>query len=149
MFDNINDAFAKLSIHRLQKRIDALNAQQESLKKFTTQRTLNELEHYRLGALIGIAQFVWFGFLVLILLGFAILAKISHFSLFIKVEMALIILMLVILFVGLWDSTVFRTFKYWNAASPINRASLQRRIDDLQQTLTKRMAKRFGLPHNV
>jgi hypothetical protein len=48
MFDDIKDAFAKLSIARLQKRIDVLKAHQEMLDKFTLQRTLSELEHYRL-----------------------------------------------------------------------------------------------------
>jgi hypothetical protein len=43
MFDNIKDSFAKISIHRLQKRIDALKAHQEMLDKFTQQRTLSEL----------------------------------------------------------------------------------------------------------
>jgi hypothetical protein len=31
MFDDIRDAYAKLSIKRLQKRVDALKAQQEML----------------------------------------------------------------------------------------------------------------------
>jgi hypothetical protein len=61
MFDDIKDAFAKLSIARLQKRIDALKAQQETLDKFTPQRTLSELEHYRLQLSIGVASIVFFG----------------------------------------------------------------------------------------
>jgi hypothetical protein len=47
-------------------------------------------------------------------------------------------------FMGLWESHAFKTIKFWQAASPINRAELQRRIDDLEQALTQGMAKRFG-----
>jgi hypothetical protein len=43
MFDDIKDRIARLSVARLQKRIDTLKAQQEMLNKFTEQRNLNEL----------------------------------------------------------------------------------------------------------
>jgi hypothetical protein len=53
MFDDSKDAFAKLSIARLQKRIDALKAQQEMLDKFTLQRTLSEFGALPIAAIHG------------------------------------------------------------------------------------------------
>jgi hypothetical protein len=66
MFDDIKDTFAKLSIARLQKRIDALKTDQEMLDKFTPQRSLSELEHYRLQLSIGVASIVFVGMMCLV-----------------------------------------------------------------------------------
>jgi hypothetical protein len=144
MFDDIKDGIARLSVARLQKRIDALKAHQEMLNKFTEQRNLNELEHYRLQLSIGVANIVFFGVLVLLGTSMAVMTKMVHNTQFELILSALILLMLFITIGGLWESHCYKTIKYWQAASPINRAELQRRIDDLGRALTQSMAKRFG-----
>jgi hypothetical protein len=144
MFDDIKDAFAKLSIARLQKRIDALKAHQEMLNKFAALRTLSELEHYRLQLSIGVATIVLFGMMSLVAIGVAASAELSHYNTFEKTLAALFALMLMLFFMGLWESHAFKTIKFWQVASPINRAELQQRIDVLERTLTQSMAKRFG-----
>jgi hypothetical protein len=146
MFDNIKDVFAKLSIARLQKRIDALKAHQEMLDKFTPQRTLSELEHYRLQLSIGVACIVFVGMMCLVGASIVVTAMMAHHTSTgaEKLFTALFVLMAVLVLMGLWDSHCFKTLKYWQAASPINRAELQRRIDDLELALTQNMAKRFG-----
>ena len=136
MFDDIKDSFAKISIHRLQKRVDALKAHQEMLDKFTTQRTLSELEHYRLQLSIGVASFVFFGVMFVVGAGVAVTAMMSHHtSSADKVLTALCLLMMFIILIGIWESNCLKTIKYWQAASPINRAALQHRIADLEQAL--------------
>jgi hypothetical protein len=79
MFDDAKDRIARLSVARLQKRIDELKAHQEMLDKFTMQRTLSELEHYRLQLSIGVASFVFFTALILIGLGLGVFAKIAGY----------------------------------------------------------------------
>jgi hypothetical protein len=145
MFDNIKDAFAKLSIARLQKRIDALKGHQEMLDKVTQQRTLSELEHYRLQLSIGVASIVFFGVLCLVGTSVAVTAMMAHHTstAMEKLLTALVLLMMMLILVGIWESNCLKTIKYWQAASPINRAELQRRIDDLERALTQGMAKRF------
>jgi hypothetical protein len=140
-----NDSFAKLSIARLQKRIDALKAYQESLDNFTKQRTLSELEHYRLQLSIGVASLVFFGVMFVVGIGFAATVKFSNYTNFEKVLSALTLLLMFIILTGIWESNCLKAIKYWSAASPINREALQRRIDDLERALTQNMAKRFGL----
>lgn len=149
MFDEIRDWSSKITIARLQKHVDTLKAEQESLDKFTSQRTLSELEHYRLGASIGVGSMIFVGSLIFVSVAFTILFKVSHFDGPEALMSALILLILVLVLVGIWEGTGAQTVKYWNAASPINRAKLQRRIDDLQQTLTERMASRFGLSEKL
>jgi hypothetical protein len=146
MFDNIKDAFAKLSIAQLQKRIDALKAQQEMLDKFTSQRSLSELEHYRLQLSIGLSSIVFVGMMCLVGTSIAVTAMMAHHTSTAadKLLTALFLLMIMVLLVGIWESNCLKTIKYWQAASPINRAALQRRIDDLERALTQSMAKRFG-----
>jgi hypothetical protein len=146
MFDNIKDAFAKLSIARLQKRIDVLKAQQEMLNKFTSQRTLSELEHYRLQLSIGVASIVFIGMICIVGTSIAVTAMMAHHTStgVDKLLTALFLLMVVVLLVGIWESNCLKTIHYWLAASPINRDALQRRIDGLEQALTQNMAKRFG-----
>lgn len=145
MFDDIRDTFAKLSIARLQKRIDALKSQQEMLDKITQQRTLSELEHYRLQLSIGVAAIVFFGVMCLVGTSVAVTAMMAqHTSAADKVLTALVLLIIMLILVGIWESNCLKTIKYWQAASPINRAQLQRRIDDLERALTQGMAKRFG-----
>jgi hypothetical protein len=145
MFDDIKDTFAKISIARLQKRIDALKSQQEMLDKFTQQRTLNELEHYRLQLSIGIAAIVFVGVMCLVGTSVAVTAMMAHHtSAADKLLTALVLLMVMLTLIGIWESNCLKTIKYWRAASPINRAELQRRIDDLERALTQGMAKRFG-----
>jgi hypothetical protein len=144
MFDNIKDAFAKLSIARLQKRIDALKAQQEMLDKFTPQRTLSELEHYRLQLSIGVASIVFVGMMCLVGISIAVAAMMAHHTSTENFLVALCLLMIFVILTGIWESNCLKTIKYWRAASPINRAALQRRIDDLERALTQNMAKRFG-----
>jgi hypothetical protein len=144
MFDDIKDRVARLSVARLQKRIDTLKAQQEMLNKFTEQRSLSELEHYRLQLSIGVASIVFFGVLVLLGTSMAVMTKMVHHSQLELILSALILLMLFITIGGLWESHCYKTIKYWLAASPINRAALQQRIADLEKLLTQRMAKRFG-----
>jgi len=82
MFDDIKDSIARLSVARLQKRIDVLKAQQEMLNKFTEQRNLNELEHYRLQLSIGVATIVLFGMMSLVAIGIAASAELSHYDTF-------------------------------------------------------------------
>ena len=144
MFDDVKDRIARLSVARLQKRIDALKAQQEMLDKFTAQRGLNELEHYRMQMSIGVASMVFF--LVLIVFGtcMALMVKMHTNTQFELILSALILLMFFIIIGGIWDSHCNKAVKYWQAASPINRAELQRRIDDPERALTQSMAKRFG-----
>jgi hypothetical protein len=145
MFDDIKDTFAKLSIARLQKRIDALKAQQEMLDKFTPQRGLNELEHYRLQLSIGVASIVFFGMMCLV--GTSIVVTTMMANRTSTAERLLtggFLLMIMLVLVGIWQSNCLKTIKYWQAASPINRAELQRRIDDLERALAQGMAKRFG-----
>lgn len=144
MFDDVKDAFAKLSIARLQKRIDVLKAQQEMLNKFTEQRGLSELEHYRLQLSIGVAWFAFFGLLVVIGTSMAVTVKMHTNTPLELLLTALILLMFFVIVGGIWESHCYKTIKYWQAASPINRAELQRRIDDLERALTQNMAKRFG-----
>ncbi len=144
MFDDIKDAIAKLSVKRVQKRIDVLEAHQEMLNKFTEQRTLNELEHYRLQLSIGVASIVFFGTMCLVAIGVAVGAELSHYDTAEKILSALFALLLMVILVSVWESHCFKTLKYWQAASPINRAELQRRIDDLYQALKQSMTKRFG-----
>ena len=145
MFDNIKDNFAKLSIALLQKRIDALKAHQEMLDKFTPQRTLSELEHYRLQLSIGVASIVFFGVMFVVGMGVAVTTMIAHHtSAADTVLTALCLLMMFIILTGMWESNCLKTIKYWQAASPINRDALQRRIDGLEQAMTQNMAKRFG-----
>src|SRR5580700_9331282 len=104
MFDDIKDRIARLSVARLQKRIDALKAQQEMLDKFTAQRGLNELEHYRMQMSIGVASMVFF--LVLIVFGtcMAVMVKMHTNTQFELVLSALILLMFFIIIGGIWDS---------------------------------------------
>jgi hypothetical protein len=144
MFDDIKDAFAKLSIARLQKRIDALKAQQEMLDKFTPQRNLSELEHYRLQLSIGVASIVFFGMICLVGTSIAVASMMAHNTSTENLLVALCLLMIFVILVGIWESNCLKTIKYWQAASPINRAALQRRIDDLERALTQSMAKSFG-----
>jgi hypothetical protein len=145
MFDDIKDTFAKITVARLQKRIDALKAHQEMLDKFTTQRTLSELEHYRLQLSIGVASIVFFGMLCLVGMSIAVAALMSsHHASADNLFVLLCILMIFAILTGIWESNCLKTIKYWRAASPINRAALQRRIDDLEQALTQSMRKRFG-----
>jgi hypothetical protein len=147
MFDDVKDAFAKLSIARLQKRIDALKAQQEMLDKFTPQRTLSELEHYRLQLSIGVAGMVLVGVMCLVGTGIAVTAIMSMMRPLTAMEKlltSLVLLMTMLMPLRIWDANCLKTIKYWQAASPINRAELQRRIDDLERALTQGMAKRFG-----
>jgi hypothetical protein len=144
MFDDIKDTFAKLSIARLQKRIDALQAHQEMLNKFTEQRGLNELEHYRLQLSIAVASIVFFGTMSLVSIGFAVAVELSHYDNFEKLLSALILLILLVILVGIWESNALKTIKFWSAAASINRVDLQRRIDELQRLLAVRMSKRFG-----
>jgi hypothetical protein len=146
MFDDIKDAFAKLSIARLQKRIDALKAHQEMLDKFTPQRSLSELEHYRLQLSIGVASIVFFGVLCLVGTSIAATAMMAHHTSTAaeKLLTALCLLMIFVILIGIWESNCLKTIKYWRQASAINRAELQRRIDDLERALTQSMAKRFG-----
>jgi hypothetical protein len=145
MFDDIKDSFAKLSIARLQKRIDALKAHQEMLDKFTSQRTLNELEHYRLQLSIGVASIVFVGMMCLVATSVVVIMIMAHqTSTADNLLTGGCLLMMMLILVGIWESNCLKTIKYWRAASPINRAELQRRIDDLDQALTQNMAKRFG-----
>jgi hypothetical protein len=146
MFDDIKDAFAKLSIAQLQKRIDVLKAQQEMLDKFTQQRTLSELEHYRLQLSIGISSIVFFGVMCLVVASIAVTAMMAHHTSTAaeKLLTALCLILIIVILTGIWESNCLKTIKYWQAASPINRAELQRRIDDLERALTQSMAKRFG-----
>jgi len=144
MFDDIKDRIARLSVARLQKRIDTLKAQQEMLNKFTEQRNLNELEHYRLQLSIGIATFVFFGLLVIVGTSMTVLTKMHTNSRLELILSALLLLMFFIIIGRTWEYHCYNTIKYWQAASPINRAELQRRIDDLERALTQSMAKRFG-----
>jgi Flp pilus assembly protein TadB len=125
MFDDIKDTFAKITVARLQKRIDALKAQQEMLDKFTTQRTLSELEHYRLQLSIGVASFVFFGMLCLVGMSIAVAATIAHHPLTATETLftALCVLMIFLILTGIWESNCLKTIKYWRAASPINRAA--------------------------
>ena|SRR5436309_2060703 len=60
------------------------------------------------------------------------------------IESFLLFLMLSILIYASVETTYAKALKFWRAASPWNRAEMQKRIDDLQKTLTERMAKRFG-----
>jgi len=145
MFDDIKDTFAKLSIARLQKRIDALKSHQEMLDKFTPQRTLSELEHYRLQLSIGVASIVFLGVLCLVGTSVAVTAMMAHHTSTVdNLLTALVLLLMMLMLLGIWESNCLKTIKYWQAASPINRAALQRRIDDLERALTQGMEKRFG-----
>ncbi len=145
MFDDIKDRIARLSVARLQKRIDTLKAQQEMLNKFTEQRSLSELEHYRLQLSIGVANIVSFGTMALVGTSIAVTAKMYHSDSPLNMALSALFLLLMFIFMaGLWESHCYKTIKYWLAASPINRAELQRRIDDLERALTQSMAKRFG-----
>jgi hypothetical protein len=146
MFDDIKDTFAKISIARLQKRIDALKTYQQTLDKITQQRTLSELEHYRLQLSIGVADIVVFGALCLIGTSIAVAAMLAHHTstAMEKLLTALFLSMAMLIPVRIWEASCLKTIKYWQAASPINRAELQRRIDDLERALTQGMAKRFG-----
>jgi hypothetical protein len=144
MFDNIKDAFAKLSIARLQKRIDALTAEQEELEKITKVRTLSELEHYRFAMMAGIGSMVLV-LLIAFLLGLVVyMFAYARLSVFDRIESFLLFLLLSLLIYASVESTYAKAIKFWKAASPWNRAEMQERIDDLQKTLTERMAKRFG-----
>jgi hypothetical protein len=146
MFDDIKDAFAKLTVRRLQKRVDMLKAQQEMLDKFTPQRNLSELEHYRLQLSIGVASIVFFGVMFVVGTGVAVTAMMSHHtSSMDKLLTALCLLMMFVILIGMWEGNCLKTIKYWQAASPINRAALQHRIGDLEEALTQSMANRFGL----
>jgi hypothetical protein len=146
MFDDIKDTFAKLSIARLQKRIDALKSQQDMLDKVTQQRTLSELEHYRLQLSIGVAAIVFFGVMCLVATSIAVTAMMAHHTSTTaeKLLTALVLLFMMLILLEIWESNCLKTIKYWRAASPINRAELQGRIDDLERALTQGMAKRFG-----
>ena len=101
MFDDVKDRIARLSVARLQKRIDALKAQQEMLDKFTAQRGLNELEHYRMQMSIGVASMVFF--LVLIVFGtcMALMVKMHTNTQFELILSALILLMFFIIIGGI------------------------------------------------
>jgi hypothetical protein len=145
MFEDIKDTLAKLSIARLQKRIDALKGEQEMLDKFTKQRTLSELEHYRLQLSIGVAAIVLFGVLCVVGTSITVTAMMAHYtSTADKLLTALVLLFMMFIPIGIWESNCLKTIKYWRAASPINRAELQSRINDLEKALTQSMAKRFG-----
>jgi hypothetical protein len=146
MFDNIKDSFAKISIARLQKRIDALKVHQEMLDKFTTQRTLSELEHYRLQLSIGVACLVFVGTAFLVVTSIVVTAMMAHHTSTAaeKLLTALFILMALLVLTGIWDSHCLKALKYWQAGSPINRTELQRRIGELEEALTQNMARRFG-----
>jgi hypothetical protein len=140
VFDDVKDRIARLSVARLQKRIDELKAHQEMLDKFTQQR-IGELEHYRLQLSIGVASIVSFTALILIALGLGVFAKIAGYY---DLVAGLLALMVFVVLAGIWRGHCFQTIKYWQTASPINRAALQQRITDLEKLLTQRMAKRFG-----
>jgi hypothetical protein len=145
MFDDIKDTFAKISIARLQKRIDALKTYQQTLDKITPLRTLSELEHYRLQLSIGVAAIVFFGMICLVGTGMTVTAMMAHQTSTVdKLLTAWVILMVMLILAGMWESNCLKTIKFWQAASPINRAELQHRIDDLELALTQGMAKRFG-----
>lgn len=144
MLDNIKDALAKLSIAQLQKRIDALKAEQEELEKFTKVRTLSELEHYRFAMMAGIGSMALV-LLIAFLLGlFLYMFIYHHLNAFQLIESFLFVVMLSILIYASVENSFSKAMKFWRAASPWNRTEMQKRIDDLQKTLTERMAKRFG-----
>jgi hypothetical protein len=142
MFDDLKDVFAKQSIARLQKRIDTLRAYQEMLDKLTPQRGLNELEHYRLELSIGVALIAFFGAWFLCSITAAFSAEVLH-GWANKMLVTLLFLGFAFVMWCIWHFNLIKTLDYWRAASPINRASLQRRIEILQQALTQSMAKRF------
>jgi high-affinity Fe2+/Pb2+ permease len=128
----------------LQKRIDALKAEQEELEKFTKVRTLSELEHYRFAMMAGIG-FMVFVLLFAFLLGLFFYMLIYHrLNAFQLIESFLFFLLLSTLIYASVETSFSKALKFWRAASPWNRAEMQKRIDDLQKTLTERMAKRFG-----
>jgi hypothetical protein len=144
MFDNIKDFFAKISVNRLQKRVDALKAEQEELEKFTKLRTLSELEHYRFAMMAGIGSMALV-LLIAFLLGLVVyMFANARLSVLDRIESFLLFLLLSLLIYASVESTYAKAIKFWRAASPWNRAEMQKRIDDLQKTLTERMAKRFG-----
>jgi hypothetical protein len=120
---------------------------ERTLDKFTPQRNLSELEHYRLQLSIGVASIVFVGMMCLAATSIVVTAMMAHHtsSAAEKLLTGLCVLMIFIILMGLWETHCFKTLKYWQAASPINRTALQRRIDDLEQALTQNMAKRFGL----
>jgi hypothetical protein len=114
------------------------------LRNFTEQRGLSELEHYRLRPSIGVATIVFFGMMSLVAIGICGVSRAISLRYLREDTSALFALILMLFFMGLWESHAFKAIKFWQAASPINGAELQRRIDDLQQALTQSMAKRFG-----
>jgi hypothetical protein len=143
MFDDIKDLFAQISVNRLQKRVDALKAEQEELEKFTKVRTLSELEHYRFAMMAGIGSMALV-LLIAFLLGLFFYIFVYHrLNVFQLIESLLFVLILSTLIYAS-ENTFGKAIKFWRAASPWNRAEMQKRIDDLQKTLTERMAKRFG-----
>jgi hypothetical protein len=145
MFDDIKDTFAKISIARLQKRIDTLKTYQQTLDKITPLRTLSELEHYRLHLSIGVASIVLFGVTCLVGTSIAATAMMAHNTSTIEKLLTMLFLFMAMLIpVRMWEASCLKTIKFWQAASPINRAELQHRIDDLELALTQGMAKRFG-----
>jgi hypothetical protein len=76
----------------------------------------------------------------------AVTAMMSHHTSSVdKLLTALCLLMMFVILTGMWESNRLKTIKYWQAASPVNRDALQRRIGDLEEALTQNMAKRFGL----
>lgn len=144
MFEDVKDRIAKLSIARLQKRIDALKTEQEELEKFTTVRAIGEVEHYRFAMMAGIGSMVLVLFIAFFL-GLAVYMFVyARFSMFELIESFLLFLLLSVLLYAVVESTFAKASKFWKAASPWNRAEMQKRIDDLQKILTERMAKRFG-----
>jgi uncharacterized membrane protein len=122
MFDDIKDTLAKLSIARLQKRIDALKSHQETLDKFTPQRTLSELEHYRLQLSIGVASIVFVGMMCLVGTSVAVTAIMAHHtSAMDNLLTALVLLFMMLILVGIWESNCLKTMKYWQAAKNASR----------------------------
>src|ERR1700683_1655504 len=104
MFDDIKDRIARLSVARLQKRIDTLKAHQEMLSKFTEQRNLNELEHYRLQLSIGVASIVFFGTMALVGTSIAVTARMYHSDSPLNMVLsALVLLMVFIIMGGIWE----------------------------------------------
>jgi flagellar biosynthesis protein FliP len=95
---------------------------------------------------IGVADIVLFGVLCLVGTSVAVTTTaIAHqTSTADKLLTALALFMMMLLPLPMWEASCLKTIKYWQAASPINRAALQRRIDDLERALTQGMAKRFG-----
>jgi 3-hydroxyisobutyrate dehydrogenase-like beta-hydroxyacid dehydrogenase len=87
--------------------------------------------------------FVLFGLLVLIGTSMALMVKLVKNTPFEILMSALILAMFFLTIIGIFEGHVGKAIKYWQAASPINRAEMQKRIEALERALTESMAKRF------